>query len=200
MATGDPADVTIPMKSTDERSLLWVFITGRLKDGVTVAQARTQLQSFWPEVLRATASTETPGLRRQSFFAMGLDVASAATGINASLRSRFARPLYVLMGIVGLILLLACVNLASLMLARAAARSHDIGVRVALGASRWALARQVLSESLTLSTSGALLGLAFAYWGSRLLVSLMTQGYLTPVMLDLRPDWRVLALTASWPS
>jgi len=197
MATGEPADVTIPMKSTDDRSLLWVFVTGRLKDGVTAAQARAQLLSFWPEVLQATASTDTPGLRRQLFFSMGLDVAPAATGINAALRARFTRPLYVLMGIVGLILLLACVNLTSLMLARAAARSQEMGVRVALGASRWALARQVLSESLALSASGALLGLAFAYWGSRLLVSLMTQGYLTPVMFDLSPDGRVLSLTAS---
>jgi predicted permease len=101
------------------------------------------------------------------------------------------------MGIVGLILLVACVNLASLMLARAAARSHEMSVRVALGASRWALARQVLTESLALSASGALLGLAFAYWGSRSLVGLLTEGYLTPVILDLSPDWRVLSLTAS---
>ena len=197
MVTGESADVTIPMKSTDSRSLLWVFITGRLKNGVTAAQARAQLQSFWPEVLRATASTETPGLRRQAFFSMGLDVAPAATGINAALRSRFTQPLYVLMGIVGLILLVACVNLANLMLARAAARSHDMGVRVALGASRWALIRQVLTESLALSVSGGLLGLAFAFWGSRLLVTLMTQGYLTPVLLDLSPDRRVLSFTAS---
>jgi predicted permease len=197
MTTGVAPDVTTPMKSTDNRAMLWVFITGRLKDGVTVAQARAQLQSFWPEVLRATASTETPGLRRQLFFSMGLDVSPAATGINASLRSHFTRPLYVLMGIVGLILLVACVNLASLMLARAAARSHEMSVRVALGANRWALARQVLTESLALSASGAVLGLAFAYWGSRLLVSLLTEGYLTPVILDLRPDWRVLSLTAS---
>jgi predicted permease len=197
MTTGEAPDVTIPMKGTDERSRLSVFITGRLKGGVTVAQARAQLQSFWPEVLRATAPTETPGLRRQLFFSMGLDVTPAATGINVALRSHFTRPAYVLMGIVGLILLVACVNLASLMLARAAARSHEMSVRVALGASRWPLARQVLIESLALSACGALLGLAFAYWGSRLLVSLLTEGYLTPVMLDLNPDWRVLSLTAS---
>lgn len=197
MRTGEPADVTVPMKSTDERSRLWVFITGRLKDGVTVAQARAQLKSFWPEVLRATASTETPGLRRQLFFSMGLDVASAATGVNAALRSRFTRPLYVLMGIVGLILLAACVNLANLMLARAAARSHEMSVRVALGASRWALAGQVLTESLALSATGAVLGLGFAYWGNRAMVALMTQGYLRPVTLNLSPDWRVLLLTAA---
>jgi predicted permease len=197
MTIGEAPDVTIPMKGTDNRSMLWVFLTGRLKDGVTVGQARAQLQSFWPEVLRATASTETPGLRREAFFSMGLDVATAATGINAELRSHFTRPLYVLMGIVGLILLVACVNLASLMLARAAARSHEMSVRVALGANRWTLARQVLIESLALSASGALLGLAFAYWGSRLLVGLLAEGYLTPVILDLSPDWRVLSLTAS---
>jgi predicted permease len=197
MTVGDAPDITTPMKANENRAMLWVFITGRLKDGVDVAQARAQLESFWPEVLRATASTQTPGLRRQLFFSMGLDVSPAATGVNASLRSHFTRPLYVLMGIVGLILLVACVNLASLMLARAAARSHEMSVRVALGANRWTLARQVLTESLVLSSSGALLGLAFAYWGSRLLVSLLTQGYLTPVILDLRPDWHVLSLTAS---
>ena len=196
MTTGEPADLTVPMKSTDERSQLWVCITGRLREGVSVAQARAQLQSFWPEVLRATASTETPGLRRQVFFSMGLDVTSAATGVNKALRSHFTRPLYVLMGIVGLILLVTCVNLASLLLARAAVRSHEMGVRVALGASRWALARQVLTESLALSAFGALLGLAFAYWGSRLLVSLLAEGYLTPVAFDLSPEWRVLSLTA----
>jgi ABC-type antimicrobial peptide transport system permease subunit len=100
------------------------------------------------------------------------------------------------MGVVGLILLVACVNLATLLLARAAARSHETSVRVALGVTRWTLARQVLTESLALSTCGALMGLALAYWGSRLLVALMTEGYLTPVVFDLRPDWRVLSLTA----
>jgi predicted permease len=197
MTTGEPPEVTIPMQSSDNRSLLWVFVTGRLKDDVTVAQARTQLQSFWPAVLLATASTETPGLRRQAFLSMGLDVAPVATGVARKLRSQFTRPLYVLLGIVALILLVACVNLANLMLARAAARSHEISVCVALGAGRWVLVRQVLTESLVLSISGALLGLAFAYWASRLLVTLMTQGYLTPVTLDLRPDWRVLLLTAA---
>ncbi|HEY6266727.1 MAG TPA: ABC transporter permease [Candidatus Acidoferrum sp.] len=205
--TGEPPEVTIPITAAPliqggtfnlgSRSVLWVTVTGRLKDGVSIEQARAQLQSFWPAVLLATASTETPGLRRQTFLSMGLEVSSAAKGIAADLRSQFTRPLYVLAGIVGLILLVACVNLANLMLARAAARSHEMSVRVAIGASRWALARQVLTESLALSLAGALLGLAFAFWGSRLLVLLMTQGNLFLVSLDLSPDLRVLSLTVS---
>ncbi len=207
MTTGEPPDVTIPITaypliqgrtfSLDDRSLLWVFATGRLKDGVNIVQARSQLLSFWPEVLEATASTQTPGPRRQRFLSMGLDVSPVRTGVAVDLRSQFSRPLYVLAGIVGLILLVACVNLANLMVARAAARSHEMSVRVAIGASRWALAGQVLTESLVLSLAGSLLGIAFAYWGSGLLVTLMTQDYFTPVSLDLSPDLRVLSLVLS---
>ncbi|MGB2654154.1 MAG: ABC transporter permease, partial [Candidatus Acidiferrum sp.] len=207
MAPGEPPEVTVPVTaaprvqsgpfSLDSRSLLWLHPVGRLKDGVTIEQARAQLQSFWPDVLLDTASTQTPGLRRQTFLSMGMDVSSAARGFSGGLRSYFARPLYVLAGIVGLILLVACVNLANLMLARAAARSQEMSVRVAIGASRWSLARQVLTESLVLSLAGALLGLVFAFWGSRLLVALMTQGSLLPVTLNLSPDLRVLSLTAS---
>jgi predicted permease len=207
MTLGDPPEITIPVTAApvirsyaftlDERSVLWMSITGRLKDGVTIDQARSQLQSFWPEVLLATASTETPGLRRQAFLSMRLDVSPAATGVARDLRARFTGPLFALMGIVSLILLVACVNLANLMLARSAARNHEMSVRVAIGATRWSLACQVLTESLALSLAGALLGLAFAYWGSHLLVMLMTQSFITPVSLDLNPDLRVLFLTVS---
>jgi len=197
ITTGEPPDITVPMQATDNRALLWVLVTGRLKDGVAIAQARAQLQSFWPALLLATASTETPGLRRQAFLSMTLDVSPAATGVARDLRARFTKPLYVLLGIVGLILLIACVNLANLMLAQSAARSQEMSVRLALGASRWALSRQVLVESLTLSLTGGLLGLAFAYWGAGLLVRVMTQGYPAPVTLNLNPDWRVLVVTAA---
>jgi len=205
LTPGEPPDITIPITAfpltlplaggntftLDDRSLLWVRVTSRLKDNVTIDQARAQLQSFWPEVLLATASTETPGLRRQTFLSMGLDVSPVRTGFARDLRAQFSRPLYVLAGIVELILLVACVNLANLMLARAAARSQEMGVRVAIGASRWALAGQVLTESLALSLAGALLGLALSYWGSHFLVAFMTEG---TVSLDLRPDLRVLSI------
>src|SRR5260370_9740665 len=130
MTTGKPPDITIPITAypalmegneftLDSRAILWLSVIGRLKDGVTIVQARAQLQSFWPDVLLATASTETPGPRRQRFLSMGLEVTSASKGFTSGLRSQFARPLYVLAGIVGLILLLACVNLANLMIAHA---------------------------------------------------------------------------------
>jgi hypothetical protein len=168
MTPGASPEVTIPIsarpliwgRSLDDRSLLWVFATGRLKEGITIEQGRAQLQSFWPGVLAATSPAQTPGLRLQTFLSMGLDVARAATGIAKDLSSKFTRPLYVLLAIVGLILVVARANLANLMLARAAARSHEMSVRVALGASRWILARQVFTESLTLSVAGG-------YWASR---------------------------------
>src|SRR5437016_12995935 len=107
MTTGEPPDITIPITAypqltegneftLESRSLLWLSATGRLKDGVAIDQARAQLQSFWPEVLLATASTQTPGLRRQTFLSMGLDASPFRTGFARDLRAQFSRPLYVL--------------------------------------------------------------------------------------------------------
>ena len=203
MRAGEPAGVTIPITdgtlvahwaSLDSRSFLWLQVVGRLKDGVTIEQASAQLQTFWPAALANVVPSVDIGERRQQFLSLGLHLAPAAKGVDSGLRSYFERPLYVLLGIVGLILLVTCVNLANLMLARAAVRSHEISVRVALGASRWRLARQMLTESLALSVAGALLGLAFAEWASRALVGFMTQWLLTPLTLDLRPDVR-----GAWP-
>jgi len=206
MTTGQPPDITVPITAyelvsevnefqLESRSMLWLFVIGRLRDGVTIDQARAQLLSFWPDVLLATASTDTPGPRRDRFLSMGLELTPAAKGFSTGIRFQFARPLYILAGIVSLILLVACVNLANLMLARAAARSHEMSVRVAIGASRWSLARQVFTESLVLSLAGALLGLAFAYWGSHLLIVLMAQQSTVPLSFDLNPDPYVLTFT-----
>ena len=202
MTPGKPAALTIPVTAypllvgrgitLEERGVLWLHLTGRLKPGLTLPQARAQLESFWPDVRAATVPTDASSLRRQTFLSLGLDVASAATGVVPDLREEYTRPLYLLAGIVGLLLLLACVNLANLLLARAAARSHEMSVRVALGADRWRLARQAFTESIVLSSAGAVAGLVFARWGSQILVSLFSREVGAPILLDPRPDARVL--------
>lgn len=198
---GESPDVTIPAAaptvSLDSRALLWVFTTGRLNPSLTLPQARAQLLSFWPDLLTATVPTQSQGPRRQSFLAMGLNLDSATTGINVALRNQFVQPLTLLFAISGLILLIVCVSLANLTLARSTSRAYELSTRMALGASRASLIRQSLLESTLLSLAGAPLGLTFAAWGSRLLIALMSNATRFPLALDLRPDWRVLAFSSA---
>ena len=119
----------------------------------------------------------------------------AATG-NSPLRSRFETPLLAMVVAVGLVLLVACANIASLMLARTLARRREFSVRLALGSSRWRIARLLLIESLIVAVTGAAVGLVFASWSSALLVQQLSTWQST-VSLDLALDWRVLAFTAA---
>jgi predicted permease len=204
LTRGEPPEITLPITAApmiedgtsglERGGAYWLFVIGRLKEHVSIEQARAQLQSFWPGVLLATADTRQ-GSRLQTYLSMRVDISSAAVGVAEDLRSQFTRPLYVLAGLAGLTLLIACLNLANLMLAHAAARSHEMSMRVVLGASRWSLVCQLLIESMVLSLSGALLGMAFAYWACRLLLLLITQGSSMLVALDLSPDLRVLSFT-----
>ncbi|MGE0405333.1 MAG: ADOP family duplicated permease [Candidatus Korobacteraceae bacterium] len=168
-------------------------IFARLKPGVTLEQARAQLEAMWPTVLQASLPEDYAGEQREAFLSRRIVLASASTG-SSFLRQRYTRPLFVLMIMVGLLLLMACANLASLMLARAGARRQELGIRVALGAGKWRIVRQMVTESLLLSTAGAVLGLLFAYWTCRLLLDMMWTG-LVPLALDPAPDLRVLAFT-----
>ena len=124
-----------------------------------------------------------------------LTLAPAATG-NSSLRTRFETPLFAMVVAVGLVLLVACANIASLLLARALARRRELSVRLALGSSRWRIARLLFIESLIVAVTGAAFGLVFASWSSALLVQQLSTWQST-VSLDLALDWRVLAFTAA---
>src|SRR4029450_4918923 len=118
----------------------------------------------------------------------------SAAGGQSGLRDEYTQPLLVMMGVVGLVLLIACANIANLLLARATARAHEWSVRLAIGASRGRLARQQLIESLLLATMGAAAGVIVARWGSQLLVSQLDSD---AVSLELPLDWRLLAFTAA---
>ena len=169
------------------RSSWWLQIIVRLKPGQSVDQANAALRAAQPQIVEGASRTLAP-----------LTLAPAATG-SSSLRGRFERPLLAMVVAVGLVLLVACANIASLLLARALARRHELSVRLALGSSRWRIARLLLVESLIVSATGAVLGLLFAQWGSALLVQQLNTWERT-VSLDLTLDWRVLGFTAALAS
>jgi putative ABC transport system permease protein len=203
---GTPVDITIPITTFGAVSgapipmasahYLWLGIIGRLNPGVSIAQARGQLSGVWPSILADVVPPDEKGDQRQQYLSMGLLLNSAARGPNWNERARYWRPLYYLMGMVGLILLAVCVNLASLMVARGASRMHETSVRLALGATRWRVAAQTLVEGLLLSSVGAVLGLAIGFSGARWMFALVTRLAVAPVVLDLRPNLHVLAFTA----
>ena len=199
MTPGQAPDLEIPATAApfprSSRSSLWVSAAGRLKPTVSIEQAKAQLLSFWPAVLEATVPTQTPGERRDSFLSMRLKVQSAAEGGSGGFRYQFLQPLYILMGIAALILVLMCVNLASLDLAHYASREHEMSTRLAIGASQRQLASQLLTESLLLSTVGAITALALAHWAGSFLVRFMSKDTIVPVILNLTPDWRIFTFT-----
>jgi putative ABC transport system permease protein len=177
----------------DGRSFWWLEIFARLKPGQTLEAATQALRGVQPQIREATKRETGRPEDQADFLRDGLTLAAAANGFS-EVRGRYAKPLLTLMVVVGLVLLIACANLASLQVARANARRRELSARLALGASRSRLARQLLSENLLLAVPGALLGLAFARWGSRLLVGQIS-GPEALVFLDLSLHYRVLAFT-----
>ncbi len=202
---GSTFDVAVPIgteplirgagSALDHRSFWWLDIMARLRPGQTVDEANTALRNIQPRIREATMPERWRPSDLAQYLSDKMTLAPATSG-QSFLRTRYQRPLLAIMVVVALVLLIACANIANLMLARANGRRHETSVRRALGASRLRVARQFFTESLLVSLSGAVLGLGFAYWGSRLIVQQLSTWRGT-VFLDLPMDWRVLGFTAA---
>ena len=184
-----------PRKHMDQPDVWWLAAFGRLKPGWTIDRANAQIAAAAPNMLRATVSPRYTPHDAAAYLKFKIGVEPAATGVS-NLRRDYATPLWVLLATTALVLLIACANLANLMLARATARERELAVRLAIGASRSRIVRQLLAESVLIATIGGALGAAVAVWLSRLLVGFLTTGR-NQLFLDMRLDWRVFAFTAS---
>ncbi len=179
----------------DARSNWWLQIMARMKPTQTIADAEAALRGVQPQIREATIPPGWSAEMLKGYLSDAFAFVPAETG-RSNLRQRFEEPLVAMLVVVGLVLLIACANIANLLLARATARRQDISVRLALGASRFRLARQLLAESLLLAVAGGLLGIGVAKIGSALLVRQLATPN-NPVSLDLSIDWRVFAFAAS---
>jgi len=160
-----------PTKSRlDDRASWWLSVVGRVKPGLSPQQLNARLAAVAPAVSAASLPEDWDAETKKSFLKTSLDAAPAGSGTAFDLREHFRQPLTVLMAVVGFVLLIACANIAALMLARAAAQSREIAVRLALGATRMRLIRQLLTHSVMLSIAGAAAGVLLAHWGTILLV------------------------------
>lgn len=204
---GFPFDALLPLADESaftrgdgdgRRGLPNVVIFARLKpgqSGETAAQSLRAVQPAIRESTRPTIAGAAGDFYSKDYLKDPFTVVSAASG-TSMFRRRYGPPLIALLGAAGLVLLVACGNIANVLLARASARRHELSVRVALGASRWRLVRQFLVESALLAGLASIAGVVVAMWASRLLVRQMSTQNM-PIGLDLSFDWRLLSFAAS---
>lgn len=182
-----------PRSGLDQRSRWYLQVLARPRPGVTLPEVNAHLASIAPAAYEATLPEQYPPHHAEEYLKGTIVAAPAASG-TSELRTQYSRALLVLMALVGIVLLIACANVANLLLARAATRQREIAVRLAIGAGRVRILRQLLTESLLLAGVSALLGVVIALWCSRALIALLSTSR-SEVFLELPLDLRLLGFT-----
>ena len=200
LEVGHTFDVAVPLcaepllsgnnKTIESGTTWWLMVTGRLRPGWSVAQVSATLASISPGLFKATLPANYPEVNVKDYLGFTLEAVGVASGYSL-VRRDYERPLFLLFGIAALVLLIACANLANLLLVRASGRRTEIAVRLAVGASRFRLIRQLIAESLLLAGLGAIIGAVLAQFLSKLLLSFLNAGH-ESIFLDLGFDWRLL--------
>lgn len=179
---------------------IWLQVIARLKPGITPEQAKAGVNVVFKRLIESEIPSSFPEKERRGYLDQRINLQRAARGASV-LRANFGQPLKILMAMVGLILLIACANVANLLLARGAARQREFAMRTAMGAGRARLVRQLLTESLFLAVSGAAAGLLFARWADALLLRMVYGSAYgdafgaRSAQLNLQPDARILGFT-----
>jgi len=198
-------EITLPLSMAGEildgpawltaDSRRWLEVMGRLRAGYTIERAQVEVAAIYARVIRTEAEHSIGNeFERQRILAQQMLLEPSGNGFDF-LRFRFAEPLRLLMGIVAMILLIACANLANLLLGRATTRRREIAVRLAMGAGRGRLLRQMLTEGMLLATAAGILGVLMAWWSANALVVMMSNGG-DRIAVNSRPDFRILAFAA----
>ncbi|MBZ5593840.1 MAG: ABC transporter permease [Acidobacteriia bacterium] len=179
----------------DQRSSWWLRVIGRPKLGLGAKQVTSRLKTLAPQIFQATVPPNWGGDDQQQYLHNSFETAPAANGLSY-FRTEYSVALAILTVVVGAVLLIACANIANLLLARASSRQKEVAVRLAMGASRGRLIRQFLTESVVLSLIGAALGIVLANWGAALLVRYVSKQN-EQIFLDVATNLRVIGFTVA---